>query len=271
MRRDRGFALLLVLWSLVLLTLITTRLIAGGRDEARLAANLRAAAQAEMVADAAIHETIFRLLARTEGWAATRSADNPQPRRIARPGGTAEIAIEDESGRVNPNQASDALLQALLRAVGADAGTARTTAAAIVDWRTAGNQARDSAAQLDAYRAAGHAFGPPHSPFRSIDELGLVLGITPALLARLAPHFTIFYDGDPDPDAADPLVLAALRQAAGQADIGGAGQSGTRTVRLAATATSQSGARFTRIAVVRLAPDGAGRPYRLLDWRRGNG
>lgn len=261
---DRGFALLLVLWSLVLLTLITTRLIASGRDEARLTSNLRAAAQAEMLADAAVNEAVFRLLTRTPGW----SADGQRHRAVL-PGGVADILIEDEAARVNPNQASAPLLQALLQATGADAGTARSIAAAIMDWRATGATARQFGAKLPEYSAAGRDFAPPQSPFRSVDEVGLVLGMTPALLARISPYLSVFYDGDPDPETASPLVLAALKQAAGQANIGGSGQAGRRTVRLTASAAGTAGGRFVRRAVVQLVPDSAARPYRLLDWRRG--
>ena len=43
-RHQRGFALLLVLWAMVLLSLIGARIAACGRAEAQLAANVRDAA-----------------------------------------------------------------------------------------------------------------------------------------------------------------------------------------------------------------------------------
>jgi Tfp pilus assembly protein PilX len=49
---ERGFALLIVLWALVLLTLVFTQLVSAGRGEAELTANLRAGATAEAAADA---------------------------------------------------------------------------------------------------------------------------------------------------------------------------------------------------------------------------
>ena len=53
---ERGFALLLVLWTLVLLSLIVTGMVSAGRVEAQLASNLRAAAVAEAAADGAVHQ-----------------------------------------------------------------------------------------------------------------------------------------------------------------------------------------------------------------------
>lgn len=266
-RRDHGFALLLVLWSLVLLTLITTRLIAGGRSEVQLATNLRSATAAEMVADAAVHEAMFRFLdRRTSGWAADGTA-----RRIALPGGVAIVRIEDEAGRVNPNQASEALLRALLQAVGADAGTARSVAAAMMDWRSMSAEPRQFGAKAPQYRAAGKDYAPPQAPFRSIGEVGLVLGMTPALLDRLTPYLTIYYEGDPDPALAAPLVVAAIRAATGQSELGAGSQQGARTLDVTAFAEGQTRGRFVRRAVVRVGAAADARPYQVLDWRRAAG
>ena len=264
--RDQGFALLLVLWSLVLLTLITTRLIAGGRDEARLGSNLRAAAEAEMLADAAVHEAMFHMLDASAPWAA-----DGKPRQLSLPGGTVALRIEDQAGLVNPNQAPDALLQALLHSAGADAGTARSLAAAIMDWRTLGSSARQFGAKAPEYKAAGRDYGPADAPFRSVDDLGLVLGMTPALMARLAPHMTVLYEGDPDATLAGLVVLQALRDAAGQADLGGGRGTGNRTVAITADAAGRSGGRYVRRAVLRVGAGVDGRPYQVLEWRRGGG
>lgn len=264
MRSDRGFALLLVLWTLVLLTLITSRLIAGGQAEARLASNLRAAAAAEMLADGAVHEAVFRLLDKSEsGWKADGAV-----RRIVTPGGTVTVRIEDQSGKINPNQASQALLQALFLGLGADAATARSVAASMIDWRSRGADARPDGAKAQAYRAAGRDYGPPQAPFRSTQEIGLVLGMTPALLDRAAPHLTLFYDGDPDPAHASPTVLQALRAATGQTDLGAGSQAGERTVAISVDAAGRAGGRFARHAVIRVGSGGARRFSQILEWRR---
>lgn len=264
-RRQRGFALLLVLWSLVLLSFITSRLIAAGRSEAKLAANLRASAAAEMLADAAVHEAAFHLLDGSAAW-----PTDGRRQVLTLPGGAVVLRLQDQAGKVNPNQASEALLQALLRGVGADAGAARSIAAAIMDWRTLGSSARPYGAKAAEYRAAGRDYGPPNAPFRSVDELGLVLGMTPVLLAQLAPHLTVFYEGDPDPDIADPVVLQTLREATGQANLGGGGGGGNRVVAITAEATERGGAQYVRRAVLRIGSGTDGRPYQVLDWRRGD-
>jgi general secretion pathway protein K len=150
-RREGGFALLLVLWSLGLLALIGTQVTATGRAEAMLAANLRTAAVAEAAADGAVHQAIFRLLApEAQRW----PADGPA-RELALPGGaTALLRIESDQGKLNPNLATAPLLQALLLQLGAEPRTAGGLAGAILDWRTAGLRPRPGGAKEAQYRAA---------------------------------------------------------------------------------------------------------------------
>ena len=66
---QRGFALLIVLWTLVLLSLILAQLLSAGRSEAQLATKLRDAAVAEAVADGAVQDTLFHLMAQgAQAW-----------------------------------------------------------------------------------------------------------------------------------------------------------------------------------------------------------
>src|SRR5437763_12416489 len=61
LRADRGFALLIVLWMLVLIAFITIQVTATGRTELRISGNLAANAAAEAAADGAIFEALFNL------------------------------------------------------------------------------------------------------------------------------------------------------------------------------------------------------------------
>ena len=169
--REGGFALLVVLWSLALLALLGTHVVATGRSEVQLAANLRGAAAAEAAADGALFQAVFHLL-------------DPSPRRwwpdgvsreIALPGGAAAtVRVESEQGKVNPNLAPAPLLQALLLPLGVEPRAAASLAASILDWRTAGQRPRPDGAKEPQYRAAGRDYAPPGRPFESLDELGLV-------------------------------------------------------------------------------------------------
>ncbi len=254
-RDERGFALLLVLWGLVLLSLIVTGMASAGRVEAQLTFNLRAAAEAEVVADGAVYQAVLGLL-RGEGEGASE---------LRLPDATVALLVADESGKVNPNAAEPELLAALLRALDADARTADGVAAAIADWRFPGDAARPGGARLREYRAAGRDYGPPGAPFRSLDELGLVLGMTPALLARALPHLSLYAGAEPDLAAADPVVRRAVRALTGvPPPAQRQAPDWPRTVTIVADAVRDGGGRFTRRAVVALRSGDA--LFRVVEW-----
>lgn len=258
-RRQRGFALLIVLWAMVLLSLLFTRLVAAGRSEVEIASNLRRSAQLQAQADGLLQNVIFGLLS-----GSTRQGSvNGAVRRIRLQGATAAVSVDNLAGRINPNLASPALLEALLHVVGADATTARDVAEAIVDWRSPDAQGRYEAPQ---YRAAGLSYIPAGSPFQSVAEVGLVLGMTPGLLGRLAPHLSVYNMNTPDPAFADPLTLQALKDAG----MGGAEPGGRQPLRIVAVdvaVRTADGAEASRVADVQLNTSGTATGFRILTWQ----
>jgi general secretion pathway protein K len=266
MPRDRGFALLLVLWSLSLLALIGTHIAATGRAETQLAANLRAAAAAEAAADGALYQAVFHLL---DG-SPRRWLPDGTTRELALPGGgAARVRVESEHGKINPNNASGELMQALLLNLGAEPRRAAALAAAILDWRTAGQGPRRLGAKEPQYRAAGRDYAPPGSPFESIDELGLVLGMTPDLLAALEPHLSLYNEDEPDLLVAHPLVARAVADAKDTAEASGGsvGPLSATVVSITAAAILPGGSTFVRHAHVHLGNGTRGRAWRILTWR----
>jgi general secretion pathway protein K len=263
-RAERGFALLIVLGTLVLLALLVTQLTAAGRIEARIAANLRGGAAAESAADGAVYATLFNLLA---GGAQGLLAGGMMLRQ-AIPNGIVEIRVQNEAGKVNPNAASPTLLAALLRAVGADPAPAAAIAAAMTEWRTPGLGGQDAAAVANQYREAGLDYAPPGAPFQSLGEIGLVRGMTAELLARLRPHLTLYSEHGILAAVADPVVRRAVQEAI--AAVPGSVESmpaaGTSAVEITAAVQRSDGARFSRYAVVRLREGRDRRPYQILIW-----
>ena len=82
-------------------------------------------------ADGAIFATIFNLTKpRSEqGWAIDGTA-----RELAIGDSRVTVRVENEAGRINPNWASPALLEALLRVTGGTPDSAQRLAAAITEW-----------------------------------------------------------------------------------------------------------------------------------------
>jgi general secretion pathway protein K len=207
--RMRGAALILVLWLIVLLTALIGAFAVAARTENLQGRVLVRGLVASNAARAGLEYAITRVA-------------QPDPRQQWRPDGRAyrwryagadvEVKIVDENGKVDLNQADPVLLAALLQGAGAGAEQAARVAAAIVDWRDADPLGQPAGGAEDAdYAAADLPYGAKDAEFESVAELLQVLGMTPALYARIEPHVTI-YSGraQPDPAFASAQVLEAM-------------------------------------------------------------
>ena len=297
MENARGFALLVVLWFLVLIAAISAYLIANARQETAIARNITAAAKAEALADAGIAQAVFNQI---EGAEDTRWTLDGAPNRLLLANGEVTIRLHNEQQKVNPNLTSDALLSALFEATGVERPLARRIGASIADWVDRDSDPRPFGAEREDYAAAGRSYRPPNLPIESLDELQLVLGVTPQMLALALPYLTIHStSARPDGNGAPPVLQRALLFASArgdqQRDRAPASDDPTLTAdeRAAAEAAEQEtaaaeadirdapiialhvmarasgGGIFVREAVIRLDPM-APKGYAVLDWRRGN-
>jgi general secretion pathway protein K len=298
MPRAGGFALIMVLWFLVLIAAISTYLMANARSETAIARNIRAAVTAEALADAAVAEAVFNQTARA---AAGRWKVDGEPHLVSLPDGEAIVRLYDENQKVNPNRASDALMAALFEAAGVERALARSLGASIADWVDSGTEPRPLGAEMQQYLDAGRSYSPPNAPVESIDELQLVIGITPEVVALVRPYLTIHTKSkQPDENNAPPIVRRALALAARAPAVDAcdgespddapvaaaaptaagaaatpasvaavAGVSKEEIVRLSVTARASNGGVFVRDAVLKLGSDHP-KGYVVLDWRRGD-
>jgi general secretion pathway protein K len=256
--RQRGFALLIVLWAMVLLSLLFSRLVSAGRGEAEIAFNLRAAARLQAQADGMVERGIFDLLGSA---VPLKGASTVHVLRL--PGERVTIAITDLAGRINPNTASAPLLAALLHEVGAEATEAAAVSQAVVDWRSPDTQGQFEAPQ---YKQAGRDYSPAGAPFGSIAELGLVLGMTPGLLAKLTPHLSLYNRDEPNFQLADSVTRRALTA------VGIAAQDTPdrppRDVSVRSTVEAEDGTRASRVADVELQISSEPEGFRILTWQK---
>ncbi len=268
-RRQRGFALLIVLWTMALIALIGTQVVAAGHGEARLAMNLEASAVAEAAADAAVEVAAMHLL---DASSARWIADGPAY-VVRTPSATVLVQITGEQRKLPLNTAPTLMLAALMRTLGESPRTAAVLADQIGDWRSPANFPLKLGAKAPQYRAAGRAWGPPNRPFRSVAELRLVLSMTPALYTRLAPHVTVYTQSMPGLTQADPIVAASMQQVAGSG-FQPLSFDEAPVVRVVAQAIGGSGGRFTRRAVIRInlpgQADPGSRPFDVLGWFAGD-
>ncbi len=296
---SRGIALVIVLWSLVLLAVIASGFTADTRTETLLAHNLAETAKARALAEAGLHRAILELL---KPAAQRRLSVLGPPARFTYGGGEILLTLEDEGGKIDLNRAPDATLRGLLTAAGMEGQDTDRMVNAIADFRDGDELRRPDGAEDDDYRAAGLGHGAKDRPFEDIEELKQVLGMTAELFDRIAPALTIHSRSRRvNRKTASPLVLQALTgvdPSAAEApssnpvadpgtdpggpavrDLGagdplepggpaGARQGRFRAVTIRAEAHTPAGAVFVRRAVVRLTR-GRGRPFRIEAWKQG--
>jgi general secretion pathway protein K len=279
-KREMGAALVLVMWLIALLTALVGAFAMTARIEHMQGRVVSRGVVAEQAARAGLEYAVTRIV----------SAD-PEQRWLpdGRPydwefaGSQVRIRIVDETAKVDLNVADATLLDALLRAVGAEPDVAAMLSGAIVDWRDGDTLTQASGGAEDGqYAAAGLPYGAKDGPFESLGELLQVLGMTPALYSALEPHVTIHgRQAQPDQRFASAEVLQAmgidpgpvLLQREGTAlpgigpDVVGGG-SGTYSID--SRATLQTGREAVLRAQVRIGASGVpGSAYAPLRWVEG--
>ena len=274
-RRDSGFALLIVLWALLLLSILAGSYLLEARAAKTVGVTAVSRLKARALADAAINRSIMALL------------DPRDPLRLPLDGSTREIlllghsillACESEAGKVDLNAAPIELLISILRTQGLTEQEAETLATQIVVWRSPARGSSREAA-LSSYREAGRLYGPRFAPFRSIGELRLVVGMSEALQTAISPFMTVWsqtnvidrsvakegllriLEAANDKLAAAQLAAHHAGRAAGSERLPALGEVLTITARLQVADVA-----VIRTAAVQIAGDRTD-PYRVLSWK----
>ncbi len=279
-RTDSGVALLLVIWLIALLTAVVGAFAMAARVEYLQGRTLSDGVVADEAARAGLEYAMTRVvdLDQTRQWL-------PDGRDYDWRYGDAQVTVKitDESGKIDLNAADLDLLAGLIQAEGVERTPARRLAAAILDWRDPDSltQAEGGAEDGD-YSSAGLPYGAKDAPFETVAEAQLVLGMTPELFEKLAPHLTVYSgQGRPNEQYADAKVLQAMgvdaeralaerlrpRQPGEAAALVGAG---TGTYSIDSRARLRGGRVSVLRAVVRAGNSGLpGSAYTPLRWEAG--
>jgi general secretion pathway protein K len=257
---------LLVLWLIVLLTALVGAFALAARTEHLQGQVLARGLEAREAARAGVE------------YAITRATSDDQRQRWVADGGEHQwafgeaqvvVRIVDEQGKVDLNMAGADLIAALLRTLGSDGREATQVAGAILDWRDADELTQPAGgAEAPAYAEAGRGYGPANTPMESVAEVEQVLGMTPALYARLAPLVTV-YSGlaMPAPAFAPAQVLAAMGGGNAPGPSLLAGNSGTYSIESRASIRGRTA--VLRV-VVRSGGNGLpGSAWTALRWEEG--
>ncbi|MCB1620764.1 MAG: general secretion pathway protein GspK [Thiothrix sp.] len=191
-RHQRGVALLMVIWMIVVMMSLAAALVYSVRTETSMVSFARTSAQARAFADAAAHYTVMQLFL------------PPDERTLVVGGGAgsweqggyqAEIRVVGENGLIDINRTSRELLQKVLEQAGVVDQEAQTLLDRIEDFRDGDDLKRLNGAEDRDYQSEGLAFGAKDAPFERIEELQQVLGMTPALYERLARFLSVSSQG----------------------------------------------------------------------------
>jgi type II secretory pathway component PulK len=213
MTRDRrGFALMLVLWLIVVLGTITTAIVLGTRESAALAGNARARVIGRYAAESGVAATTAGIEAALDTRADTADRQRylnhldvalPQRGEVALGDATFAVTLVDISARLDVNNADE---QALTRFFSQfDPSAAPGTARAIRRYierdavtATPGSQSISGSSTL----VAAHTL-------RSLDELEDVPGVSIGLVRAGAPYLTVDGDGKINRATASDTVMVA--------------------------------------------------------------
>ncbi len=175
---EDGSIALLALWGLVIIAILLAAAIRTTRIELRATQNALNLSRARLAAEAGTQLGLARLLRRRAEGMATFDGVSELWQGDATP---VEIAIIDEAGKIDLNQAPLEMLAGLLTAVGRTPEQALLLACNIVDWR--GQIAASCPEPADAVRRA-HLFAVP-------EQLAQVPGFDGALYDSLADFVTV--------------------------------------------------------------------------------
>lgn len=184
-----GFALVLVLWVLSLLTIMAGSFALTMHRESTIVAGIKDNAGAIAAAEAGIAYAEMMLL-------------NPEQNKRWRADGNIyqvdfgntqiRLRLLSEAGKIDINKASLSLLQALIAQAPIGEEQQAKLIGAILDWRDQDDMLNIDGAEKEEYRDAGLKYQPRNKSFETLEELQMVLGMDERVYNWLEPIITVY-------------------------------------------------------------------------------
>lgn len=264
--RSRGFALIAVLWALVVLGALAAAVAGGTRTEAALARNGTESAIALSAAEAGLMTAVERLVLSLAGGPV--DGEGAERFEIEMVGVPVRVAVFDACGRVDLNEAPSPLLEGAFAAAGLQ--RPRAYANAVVD--------RRKQRRFDAEAVLRPLLDLDVATWHRLRDFVTVHCRQPGLDPRVASRDLLAQLPGVDRKTLEQLIerraepIDPARGAPALPNLGAAQSLLLQSHRLAhvvvADATVPGGA-TERLTVTLAVALGAVRPYALLDWRRG--
>jgi len=290
--RQRGIALIVVMWMLALLTIVIGTFAVLARTETLQARFTFDAVDARYAAEAGLHRAVVEL---RNPDIETRWVADGRPYRFEFGNAEVEVRVTDETGLIDVNAAAQGnpeLVQRLFTSVGLDDNDAQLMTEAIQDWIDPDEEPRPMGAEVDEYFDAGYPYGPANQPFGSVAELQQVVGMSWELFQAVEASITVNSGrADFNPAFAPESVLMTLEdmdeeaarlfiEERSQYHPGDQAQlmlpdgtlvsqrGGGLTHTVGSRARLDTGAWSEIEATIRLGTDSRGRPFRIVRWDR---
>jgi len=197
-QRQRGVALVLVLWAIALMAVLLGSFALIAHTEQLESRHVFDAVTARYDAQAGLERAVFELRNTDPG---QRWIADGRPYEFVFDKAKISVEVNDESGKIDLNVADQTMLTSLFISVGVELERAAALADAIADWRDPEDLPLANGAEVAEYKQAGLAYGPRNAPFQTTSEVQQVLGMDYELYRRIEPAVTI-YSGSATPNPA---------------------------------------------------------------------
>lgn len=195
--KQRGVALILVLWVLSILTLMASSFTLTMRREtvglSHTKENMQALAQTK--SGLALAQAMLLHEDETKRWRVDGSIYEIETNDTV-----TRIRIFSETGKIDLNSAPQKLLHHVLQFSPLETQAQLELENAILDWRDEDENTRPFGAEKAEYKAAKLNYAPRNKPFRSFEELQMLKGMTANVLTWMQPIFTIYAAGQTEVD-----------------------------------------------------------------------
>lgn len=210
--KESGFALIMVMWVMVLLIALGTEFALSMKTEVNTTRNFKEDAEAYYLAKAGMNLAQAEILADVQfhswteekgyvfGPVASDTSDEEKPDRENQDAGELEApeqperteiplgkglvhyTITDENGKLNINTATRDILTKALAANGIPLGSSRDTIVdSVLDWIDTDDRHRLNGAESNYYEGLSPAYSAKNGPLDSVEELLKIKGVTPEL------------------------------------------------------------------------------------------
>lgn len=223
MRARRGVAMITAIWLVVAIAVVAASFATDARERRTLGVNAsdrgaqRALASGALKLVEAKLDYALRSVPTGNGNTAMLRASDPWLGVDSLYSGTYEVDSQpvyvhatDLGTKLNINDLNEDELKTFFGFVLNDYVTADAIAQCIMDWTDVDDIARLHGAEKDDYIKDGLLALPANGPFRNIEELQFVKGVTPEIYAKVSPYLTTLGAGLVNLNSAPVPVLKVL-------------------------------------------------------------